>query len=107
MLHDGDDGRCSSRPGSIMAPSLAGSDGTLTWSWCSRESLRKFLESDQSQCLKEEQDNEESIRFPKHLPGERYDQDVQCQWQFGPDSRGCWFTLAKVSMVYRVVYIFE
>ena len=35
-------------------------------------------------------------QFPNKLPGELYDADQQCQWQFGAGARLCSFNFGKV-----------
>uniref|UniRef100_T1J287 Peptidase M12B domain-containing protein n=1 Tax=Strigamia maritima TaxID=126957 RepID=T1J287_STRMM len=95
MVHDGDGNICANTRGSIMAPTLTGLDGTFSWSACSRRDLNKFLGSVQSLCLENEPKLVGEFKFPDKLPGELYDADTQCKWQFGRKSKLCMFEFGK------------
>lgn len=56
-----------------------------------------FARSGQGWCLENEPRQVAELRFPEKLPGELYDADIQCQWQFGSMARLCWFDFAKVN----------
>ena len=43
MVHDGEGNPCRKTEGSIMSPTLTGSNGVFSWSSCSRQYLKKFL----------------------------------------------------------------
>ena len=46
----------------------------------------------QSECLTNQARNLAELKFPDKLPGEIFDADTQCKWQFGKHSKQCQFT---------------
>lgn len=50
----------------------------------------------QSDCLADEPVRVSSLRFPDKLPGQIFDADTQCKWQFGQHARLCIFEFGKV-----------
>lgn len=38
----------------------------------------------------------EEYRYPEQLPGELYDADTQCKWQFGEKAKLCTLDFKKV-----------
>ena len=46
----------------------------------------------QSECLTNQARNIAELKFPDKLPGEIFDADTQCKWQFGKHSKQCQFT---------------
>ncbi|KAL8594305.1 hypothetical protein ACOMHN_001007 [Nucella lapillus] len=95
MHHDGDGNYCHQTVGSIMAPTLVSKDGSLQWSVCSRAYLLRFLNTPQSACLDNKSQQVSELKFPDKLPGQLYDADVQCKWQFGASAQLCQYDFGK------------
>lgn len=95
MFHDGEGNYCRQTVGSIMAPTLVSKDGTLQWSVCSRAYLLRFLNTPQSVCLDDRSQHVAELKFPDQLPGQLYDADVQCKWQFGSSAQLCTYDFGK------------
>ncbi|KAK7475537.1 hypothetical protein BaRGS_00033226, partial [Batillaria attramentaria] len=95
MFHDGEGNYCRQTVGSIMAPTLVSKDGTLQWSVCSRAYLLRFLNTPQSACLDDRSQHVAELKFPDQLPGQLYDADVQCKWQFGNSAQLCTYDFGK------------
>ncbi|XP_053571775.1 A disintegrin and metalloproteinase with thrombospondin motifs 18, partial [Bombina bombina] len=95
MIHDGEGNPCRKSEGSIMSPTLTGNNGVFSWSACSRQYLRKFLSTAQSSCLVDEPKQPGHFKYPEKLPGQLYDADAQCKWQFGPKAKQCSLTFVK------------
>ncbi|XP_041376065.1 A disintegrin and metalloproteinase with thrombospondin motifs 16-like isoform X2 [Gigantopelta aegis] len=95
MFHDGEGNYCTQSAGSIMAPTLVGKDGLFQWSVCSRAYLMRFLNTPQSDCLDDKPKYVAELKFPDKLPGELYDADIQCKWQFGHKARLCTYDFGK------------
>uniref|UniRef100_A0A8C4NFA2 ADAM metallopeptidase with thrombospondin type 1 motif, 16 n=1 Tax=Eptatretus burgeri TaxID=7764 RepID=A0A8C4NFA2_EPTBU len=95
MVHDGDGNVCKKLEGHIMAPTLTGQDGVFSWSACSRQSLLDFLSSPQALCLADVPKHLGELSLPSRLPGEMYDADTQCRWQFGHKAMLCTFDIKK------------
>lgn len=63
----------------------------------------------QSSCLVDEPQAVAELKFPDKLPGEIFDADIQCQWQFGKHASLCIFEFGKVcvlemTMVHRTMH---
>ncbi|KAL8576999.1 hypothetical protein ACOMHN_064101 [Nucella lapillus] len=82
MHHDGDGNYCHQTVGSIMAPTLVSKDGSLQ---C----------TPQSACLDNKSQQVSELKFPNKLPGQLYDADVQCKWQFGASAQLCQYDFGK------------
>ncbi|XP_056901633.1 A disintegrin and metalloproteinase with thrombospondin motifs 16 [Takifugu flavidus] len=95
MVHDGEGNVCKKSEGNIMSPTLAGHNGIFSWSACSRQYLSRFLNSAQSLCLSDEPRAAKEYRYPEKLPGELYDADTQCKWQFGEKAKLCTLDFKK------------
>ncbi|XP_038067052.1 A disintegrin and metalloproteinase with thrombospondin motifs 18-like [Patiria miniata] len=95
MVHDGDGNECKKSSGYIMSPTLSGNNGRFHWSPCSQEYITTFLDSNRARCTEDEPKAITKYQFPRKLPGELYDADKQCQWQFGPRARLCSFNFGK------------
>ncbi|KAH3784823.1 hypothetical protein DPMN_162894 [Dreissena polymorpha] len=95
MMHDGDGNDCKDTAGFIMSPTLAAQSGTFHWSPCSRQYMRKFLNAVQSECLTSQTRGTAELKFPNKLPGEIFDADTQCKWQFGSHSKKCTIMFGK------------
>ncbi|XP_054638948.1 A disintegrin and metalloproteinase with thrombospondin motifs 16 isoform X1 [Dunckerocampus dactyliophorus] len=95
MVHDGEGNICKKSEGNIMSPTLAGHNGIFSWSACSRQYLSRFLNSAQALCLSDEPQGVKEYRYPEKLPGELYDADTQCKWQFGEKAKLCTLDFKK------------
>ncbi|XP_051921668.1 A disintegrin and metalloproteinase with thrombospondin motifs 16 isoform X1 [Hippocampus zosterae] len=95
MVHDGEGNICKKSEGNIMSPTLAGHNGIFSWSACSRQYLSRFLNSAQAMCLSDEPSGVKEYRYPEKLPGELYDADTQCKWQFGEKAKLCTLDFKK------------
>ncbi|XP_061531476.1 A disintegrin and metalloproteinase with thrombospondin motifs 16 [Phycodurus eques] len=95
MVHDGEGNICKKSEGNIMSPTLAGHNGIFSWSACSRQYLSRFLSSAQALCLSDEPSGVKEYRYPEKLPGELYDADTQCKWQFGEKAKLCTLDFKK------------
>ncbi|XP_017565799.2 A disintegrin and metalloproteinase with thrombospondin motifs 16 isoform X1 [Pygocentrus nattereri] len=95
MVHDGEGNVCKKSVGNIMSPTLAGHNGLFSWSSCSRQYLTRFLSTAQATCLSDEPKAVEEYKYPEKLPGELYDTDTQCKWQFGEKAKLCTLDFKK------------
>uniref|UniRef100_A0A3Q2CNG8 ADAM metallopeptidase with thrombospondin type 1 motif, 16 n=2 Tax=Cyprinodon variegatus TaxID=28743 RepID=A0A3Q2CNG8_CYPVA len=95
MVHDGEGNVCKKSEGNIMSPTLAGHNGIFSWSPCSRQYLSRFLNTAQAFCLSDEPRAVKEYRYPEKLPGEMYDADTQCKWQFGEKAKLCTLDFKK------------
>ncbi|KAL4234324.1 metalloendopeptidase [Mactra antiquata] len=95
MFHDGEGNYCTESAGKIMSPTLMGKDGQFHWSVCSKAYLMRFLNTPQSDCLDDEPKQVAELKFPDKLPGELYNADIQCKWQFGSRARLCTYDFGK------------
>ncbi|WAR11678.1 ATS18-like protein [Mya arenaria] len=95
MFHDGEGNYCTESAGKIMSPTLMGKDGQFHWSVCSKAYLMRFLNTPQSDCLDDEPKQVAELKFPDKLPGELYNADIQCKWQFGSKARLCTYDFGK------------
>ncbi|CAO2609839.1 A disintegrin and metalloproteinase with thrombospondin motifs 18, partial [Lemmus lemmus] len=89
MVHDGEGNPCRKAEGNIMSPTLTGNNGVFSWSSCSRQYLKKFLSTPQAGCLVDEPKQTGQYKYPDKLPGQIYDADTQCKWQFGAKAKLC------------------
>ncbi|XP_076112520.1 A disintegrin and metalloproteinase with thrombospondin motifs 16-like isoform X2 [Mytilus galloprovincialis] len=95
MFHDGEGNYCSQSAGKLMSPTLVSKDGLFQWSICSKAYLMRFLNTPQAQCLSNHSKNVAELSFPDKLPGELYDADMQCKWQFGDKAKLCGYDFGK------------
>uniref|UniRef100_A0A8C5PXP1 ADAM metallopeptidase with thrombospondin type 1 motif 16 n=1 Tax=Leptobrachium leishanense TaxID=445787 RepID=A0A8C5PXP1_9ANUR len=95
MVHDGEGNMCKKSEGNIMSPTLAGHNGVFSWSACSRQYLYKFLSSSQAVCLTDDPKPGKEYKYPEKLPGELYDANTQCKWQFGEKAKLCMLDFKK------------
>ncbi|XP_059272826.1 A disintegrin and metalloproteinase with thrombospondin motifs 16 isoform X2 [Mustela nigripes] len=95
MVHDGEGNVCKKSEGNIMSPTLAGRNGVFSWSPCSRQYLQKFLSTAQALCLADEPKPVKEYQYPEKLPGELYDANTQCKWQFGEKAKLCMLDFKK------------
>ncbi|KAJ8417741.1 hypothetical protein AAFF_G00225840 [Aldrovandia affinis] len=105
MVHDGEGNPCRKAEGNIMSPTLAGNNGVFSWSACSRQYLNRFLgyaqsvtvaqlrrfriRTAQASCLVDQPRHIGQYKYPEQLPGQLYDADIQCKWQFGSKAKLC------------------
>uniref|UniRef100_A0A3Q2NPG0 ADAM metallopeptidase with thrombospondin type 1 motif 18 n=1 Tax=Fundulus heteroclitus TaxID=8078 RepID=A0A3Q2NPG0_FUNHE len=94
MIHDGEGNPCRKTEGNIMSPTLAGNNGVFSWSTCSRQYLSRFLTA-QASCLGDEPKQIGQYKYPEQLPGQLYDADTQCKWQFGSKAKLCGLDFVK------------
>ncbi|XP_060898491.1 A disintegrin and metalloproteinase with thrombospondin motifs 18 isoform X1 [Labrus mixtus] len=95
MIHDGEGNPCRKTEGNIMSPTLAGNNGVFSWSTCSRQYLSRFLGTAQASCLVDEPKQIGQYKYPEQLPGQLYDADTQCKWQFGSKAKLCALDFVK------------
>ncbi|XP_076971227.1 A disintegrin and metalloproteinase with thrombospondin motifs 16 [Tamandua tetradactyla] len=95
MVHDGEGNMCKKSEGNIMSPTLAGRNGVFSWSPCSRQYLHKFLSTAQAKCLADQPKPVKEYQYPEKLPGELYDANTQCKWQFGEKAKLCMLDFKK------------
>ncbi|XP_021354644.1 A disintegrin and metalloproteinase with thrombospondin motifs 18-like [Mizuhopecten yessoensis] len=95
MFHDGEGNYCTQSAGTIMSPTLMGKDGLFHWSICSKAYLMRFLNTPQSDCLSNKPKHVAELTFPEKLPGELYNADIQCKWQFGKRAKLCTYDFGK------------
>ncbi|XP_032135029.1 A disintegrin and metalloproteinase with thrombospondin motifs 16 isoform X2 [Sapajus apella] len=95
MIHDGEGNVCKKSEGNIMSPTLAGRNGVFSWSPCSRQYLHKFLSTAQAICLADQPKPVKEYKYPEKLPGELYDANTQCKWQFGEKAKLCMLDFKK------------
>ncbi|KAM6430417.1 A disintegrin and metalloproteinase with thrombospondin motifs 18 isoform 2-T3 [Liasis olivaceus] len=95
MIHDGEGNPCRKAEGNIMSPTLTGNNGVFSWSVCSRQYLNKFLSTAQAACLIDEPKQAGQYKYPDKLPGQIYDADTQCKWQFGTKAKLCNLSFVK------------
>ncbi|KAG8143983.1 hypothetical protein E2320_001115 [Naja naja] len=70
-------------------------NGVFSWSVCSRQYLNKFLNTAQAACLIDEPKQAGQYKYPDKLPGQIYDADTQCKWQFGAKAKLCNLSFVK------------
>ncbi|XP_075884531.1 A disintegrin and metalloproteinase with thrombospondin motifs 18 [Nelusetta ayraudi] len=95
MIHDGEGNPCRKTEGNIMSPTLAGNNGVFFWSTCSRQYLSRFLGTAQASCLVDEPKQIGQYKYPEQLPGQLYNADTQCKWQFGSKAKLCSLDFVK------------
>uniref|UniRef100_A0A8C6HFY9 ADAM metallopeptidase with thrombospondin type 1 motif 16 n=1 Tax=Mus spicilegus TaxID=10103 RepID=A0A8C6HFY9_MUSSI len=95
MVHDGEGNMCKKSEGNIMSPTLAGRNGVFSWSSCSRQYLHKFLSTTQAICLADQPKPVKEYKYPEKLPGQLYDANTQCKWQFGEKAKLCMLDFRK------------
>ncbi|XP_073770578.1 A disintegrin and metalloproteinase with thrombospondin motifs 6 isoform X3 [Danio rerio] len=108
MNHDGIGNSCGTKgheTAKLMAAHITANTNPFSWSACSKDYITSFLDSGRGTCL----DNEPLKRdflYPTVAPGQVYDADEQCRFQYGASSRQCKYgcvessgALAKVTAV--------
>ncbi|KAM6984903.1 A disintegrin and metalloproteinase with thrombospondin motifs 6-like [Aplochiton taeniatus] len=91
MNHDGIGNSCGTKgheAAKLMAAHITANTNPFSWSACSKDYITSFLDSGRGTCL----DNEPLKRdflYPTVAPGQVYDADEQCRFQYGVSSRQC------------------
>uniref|UniRef100_A0A4W4FE28 ADAM metallopeptidase with thrombospondin type 1 motif, 6 n=1 Tax=Electrophorus electricus TaxID=8005 RepID=A0A4W4FE28_ELEEL len=91
MNHDGIGNTCGTKgheTAKLMAAHITANTNPFSWSTCSKDYITSFLDSGRGTCL----DNEPLKRdflYPTVAPGQVYDADEQCRFQYGASSRQC------------------
>ncbi|KAG7279409.1 hypothetical protein CRUP_024228 [Coryphaenoides rupestris] len=91
MNHDGVGNACGSRSqetAKLMAAHITMKTNPFVWSACSRDYITNFLDSGMGLCLNNLPPKQEFV-YPTMAPGQAYDADEQCRFQYGVKSRQC------------------
>ncbi|MGH0143982.1 UNVERIFIED_CONTAM: hypothetical protein FKN15_038912 [Acipenser sinensis] len=91
MNHDSVGNACGSRgqeTAKLMAAHITMKTNPFVWSACSRDYITNFLDSGMGICLNNAPPRQEFV-YPTSAPGQAYDADEQCRFQYGVKSRQC------------------
>ncbi|KAM7011971.1 A disintegrin and metalloproteinase with thrombospondin motifs 10 isoform 1-T1 [Tautogolabrus adspersus] len=91
MNHDGMGNACGPRSqetAKLMADHITMKTNPFIWSACSRDYITSFLDSGMGSCLNNIPPKQEFV-YPTTAPGQAYDADEQCRFQYGVRSRQC------------------
>ncbi|XP_060088812.1 LOW QUALITY PROTEIN: A disintegrin and metalloproteinase with thrombospondin motifs 10 [Heteronotia binoei] len=91
MNHDGVGNGCGSRgqeTAKLMAAHITMKTNPFVWSTCSRDYITSFLDSGMGLCLTNPPPKQDFV-YPTVAPGQAYDADEQCRFQYGVKSRQC------------------
>uniref|UniRef100_A0A5F8GDU3 Peptidase M12B domain-containing protein n=1 Tax=Monodelphis domestica TaxID=13616 RepID=A0A5F8GDU3_MONDO len=91
MNHDGVGNTCGSQgqdTAKLMAAHVTMKTNPFVWSSCSRDYITSFLDSGLGLCLNNAPPRQDFI-YPTVAPGQAYDADEQCRFQYGVKSRQC------------------
>uniref|UniRef100_A0A3Q3LCA0 ADAM metallopeptidase with thrombospondin type 1 motif, 10 n=1 Tax=Mastacembelus armatus TaxID=205130 RepID=A0A3Q3LCA0_9TELE len=91
MNHDGMGNACGPRSqetAKLMADHITMKTNPFIWSACSRDYITSFLDSGMGSCLNNVPPKQEFV-YPTTAPGQAYDADEQCRFQYGIRSRQC------------------
>ncbi|XP_077441258.1 A disintegrin and metalloproteinase with thrombospondin motifs 10 [Vanacampus margaritifer] len=91
MNHDGIGNACGPRTqetAKLMADHITMKTNPFIWSACSRDYITSFLDSGMGSCLNNVPPKQEFV-YPTTAPGQAYDADEQCRFQYGVRSRQC------------------
>ncbi|XP_041646519.1 A disintegrin and metalloproteinase with thrombospondin motifs 10 [Cheilinus undulatus] len=91
MNHDGMGNTCGPRSqetAKLMADHITMKTNPFIWSACSRDYITSFLDSGMGSCLNNIPPKQE-FTYPTTAPGQAYDADEQCRFQYGVRSRQC------------------
>ncbi|KAK7888871.1 hypothetical protein WMY93_024431 [Mugilogobius chulae] len=72
----------------LMADHITMKTNPFIWSACSRDYITSFLDSGMGSCLNNVPLKQE-FTYPTTAPGQAYDADEQCRFQYGVRSRQC------------------
>ncbi|XP_075759293.1 A disintegrin and metalloproteinase with thrombospondin motifs 10 isoform X2 [Pelodiscus sinensis] len=89
MNHDGVGNSCGSRgqeTAKLMAAHITMKTNPFVWSTCSRDYITSFLDSGLGLCLNNAPPKQDFV-YPTVAPGQAYDADEQCRFQYGVKSR--------------------
>lgn len=64
-----------------------------------------FTRTAQASCLVDEPKQIGQYKYPEQLPGQLYDADTQCKWQFGSKAKLCGLDFVKVRYSLHSFYI--
>ncbi|XP_041086125.1 A disintegrin and metalloproteinase with thrombospondin motifs 10 [Polyodon spathula] len=91
MNHDSVGNACGSRgqeTAKLMAAHITMKTNPFVWSACSRDYITNFLDSGMGICLNNAPPRQEFF-YPTSAPGQAYDADEQCRFQYGVKSHQC------------------
>eukprot|EP00062_Callorhinchus_milii_P015591 gi/632966002/ref/XP_007899177.1/ PREDICTED: A disintegrin and metalloproteinase with thrombospondin motifs 10 [Callorhinchus milii] len=91
MNHDGVGNSCGPRgqeTAKLMAAHITVKTNPFIWSTCSRDYITSFLDSGHGRCLNNAPPKQEFF-YPTVAPGQAYEADEQCRFQYGVKSRQC------------------
>ncbi|TSY41753.1 Unconventional myosin-If [Bagarius yarrelli] len=91
MNHDGVGNPCGARSqemAKLMAAHITMKTNPFVWSACSRDYMTNFLNSGMGSCVNNVPPKQEFV-YPTTAPGQAYDADEQCRFQYGIKSRQC------------------
>ncbi|XP_072537431.1 A disintegrin and metalloproteinase with thrombospondin motifs 10 isoform X1 [Salminus brasiliensis] len=91
MNHDGVGNACGARSqetAKLMAAHITMKTNPFVWSACSRDYITNFLNSGMGSCVNNVPPKQEFV-YPTTAPGQAYDADEQCRFQYGMKSRQC------------------
>ncbi|KAF5890956.1 A disintegrin and metalloproteinase with thrombospondin motifs 10-like, partial [Clarias magur] len=91
MNHDGVGNPCGARSqetAKLMAAHITMKTNPFVWSACSRDYITNFLNSGMGSCVNNIPPKQEFM-YPTTAPGQAYDADEQCRFQYGIKSRQC------------------
>ncbi|XP_035378070.1 A disintegrin and metalloproteinase with thrombospondin motifs 10 isoform X1 [Electrophorus electricus] len=91
MNHDGVGNACgvrSQETAKLMAAHITMKTNPFIWSACSRDYITNFLNSGMGSCVTNVPPKQEFV-YPTSAPGQVYDADEQCRFQYGVKSRQC------------------
>ncbi|XP_041108240.1 A disintegrin and metalloproteinase with thrombospondin motifs 6-like [Polyodon spathula] len=91
MNHDGIGNSCGTKgheAAKLMAAHITANTNPFSWSACSKDYITSFLDSGRGTCLDNEPPKREFL-YPTVAPGQVYDADEQCRFQYGTTSRQC------------------
>ncbi|MGH0184087.1 UNVERIFIED_CONTAM: hypothetical protein FKN15_014047, partial [Acipenser sinensis] len=91
MNHDGIGNSCGTKgheTAKLMAAHITANTNPFSWSACSKDYITSFLDSGRGTCLDNEPPKRDFL-YPTVAPGQVYDADEQCRFQYGTTSRQC------------------
>ncbi|KAJ8278946.1 hypothetical protein COCON_G00060120 [Conger conger] len=91
MNHDGVGNACGVRSqdtAKLMAAHITMKTNPFVWSACSRDYITNFLDSGLGSCLNNVPPKLDFV-YPTTAPGQAYNADEQCRFQYGVKSRQC------------------
>ncbi|MED6282883.1 A disintegrin and metalloproteinase with thrombospondin motifs 6, partial [Characodon lateralis] len=91
MNHDGIGNSCGTKgheTAKLMAAHITANTNPFSWSACSKDYITSFLDSGRGTCLDNEPPKRDFL-YPTMAPGQVYDADEQCRFQYGTSSRQC------------------